>query len=475
MSFLLPTKRTRLSESRVAVVREAQPRDDDSGWSPIGAQLRDLPSMVQKRSQEAAVNTYIRNPLANRTLKIYASFLAGEGFSVGSNHPEVDAVLQEFWTSPRSDLERNHRGFARDWLMFGEAIHPVRADEAGNATFGFIDPSMVDTIVRSEQNNMILKQLILRSKYGGQPDPPLDVVTLQTDPTAGADAGRMTGDVFVWLYERIGAATRGLPMLLPILDWFELYDESMWEIHERRKAMRAHMWDVSVDGSPDDVEALEAKWGTAAPRTGSTRFHTSNVEISSVSPALGQHEDNASLRAMLRQLSAGGGLAPHWLGDPEDANRSTAESMDVPVLRSLVDTQAVWRLNVRDVLRYVVDRKVAAGMLPAVDQRHNEQGDPLGGSQNRVPTRDMVEVIVPEIESKKVAESAQTLLSVAQAMIALDSVGGVHVDAVRKIVRTLLPSLGVPADEIPEEDPDEQQTSDDIFDGFAAEVARRGF
>lgn len=426
---------------------------DDDLYRNLGAGYRDLTGSILRRAQDISVDLYRSNPLANRIIKIYTTYMAGEGFALSCDNPEVQAIADEFWMAERNQMPLNHRRFARDYLLYGEAPHPVASDETGNTTIGYLDPRRIDHVTTSTLNQLLLEKVILTR--GTDSEQRLQIVRRETDPFAN-DAGLYGGDIFLWLHDRIGASTRGTPFLLPIIDWLDAYDQTLWELLERVKAVRAYFWDVEVDGGPTEIAQAQKLWGTTAPRSGSVRFRSKALQVSATQPQIGAYEDVAAARYLLRHIAVGAGLQPHWLGDPEDANRSTAQEMDKPILRSLEDIQGVWKSNSEAALRYVIDRKVAAGMLPRVVERYNEQGQPTG---DMVPAADLVEVIVPQLTDDQMEAAAASLVQIAQAFVALDMIDVTDRETLRKVVRHILPALGIPADELPDPDADDTTMS----------------
>ena len=190
------------------------------------------------------------------------------------------------------------------------------------------------------------------------------------------------------------------------------------------------------------------------------------MEVTAESPTLGAAEDVKSMTYLLRHLAAGGGVAPHWLAEPEDANRSTAAQMDMPVLRGLVDTQAWWARNIGDMAAYAIDQKVRAGQLPAVLPVVKGRTVVPDSGQ---PAKDHIEVVTPEIDEGRVERSAQTLAAVAEAFTPLETLGAVGVDTITKVVHRLLPALGIPADELP--DPDDPEAAVSRLRAFASKDA----
>jgi hypothetical protein len=435
---------------------------DDDLYRSVSAGYRDLVGPLLSRAQTISVNLYRKNPLANRIIKIYTTYMAGEGFTVEAANPDVAAVVDEFWQAERNQMESNHRRFARDGLIFGEAPHPVAADETGNTTVGYLDPHSIDHVKTDPRNQLILTDLVLR-RAGGDEEK-LRIVRRDEDPFSET-AGLLAGDVFLWLHDRIGAATRGTPFLLPAVDWLDAYDQILWELLERTKAVRAFFWDVEVDGGATEIEIAKKEWGRTAPRSGSVRFRTPAIQVAASQPQLGAYEDVNTARFILRHIATAAGVAPTWIGDPEDANRSTAEQMDKPVLRALTDTQAQWKYNMERLLAYAVDQKIGAGMLDRVVERFDSTGQGTGDMQ---PASKLIKVTAPAITDDDVTGAAAALTSVAQAFMQLDVIGIGDPETMRRIVRTMLPALGLPADELP--DPDE---ADDRQIAQAVESIRR--
>ena len=448
MSLLFPN---RFAETSVSI-----PNVDleDVGWRRLGSAPRDLLGQQLTRAQNLSVDLYRANPIANRLIRIYTSFLAGDGFAVEATNPEVQAIIDEAWTADRNRLDRLHPGYSRDFMLFGEAVHPVVADKAGNTTFGYIDPTTIQTVHRNPRHNMILTKVDVRAGFDTES---LDIVHRDTDILSD-DAGLLAGEVFFWPHDRIGASTRGTPFMLPILDWLDAYDQVLWEHVERIKALRAFFWDVEVDGGPKEIEKAKRLWGLTPPKSGSVRFRTPAFRVTAESPQLGTGEDVKSLTFLLRTISAGGGVAPHWLSEPEDANRSTAERMDIPVIRGLGDIQSEWKANIEDAVKFVVDRKVAAGLVARTlpEQRKNDDGTFTEQPNSEKAARDHVRVVVPEIDDEGIEQAATSLAQVAQAFTQFDSLGVIGPKVMSKIVHHLLPALGVPADELPDEDADDE-------------------
>ena len=422
----------------------------DPGYRNIGLTSRDLFGQDQQRAQNLSLHLYRSNPIAHRAIRLYVAHIAGEGFALEAHNPDVQEVLDEFWTAPRNRMDRHNPWFARDNLIFGEAFHPVATDDfgLGYVTFGFIDPTTVVRVDRSPVNNMILTDIHVQQANSVAEPIPLKIVHRNGVATS-ANFGQLEGQVFAWPLDRIAAATRGTPLLLPVLDWLDAYDQILWEMLERAKALRAFFWHASVQGDETAMTAAQEAWGNSPPTTGSMRWTTAAVDIEAESPQLGTAEDVSHARYQLRNIATGLGLSPHWLSDPEDANRSTAERMDLPQLTALAAVQADQRLNWKDTGEYVLEQAVMAGRLTPEVEKHDSQGNPTG---EMIKTTTAFEVNLPAINDDDIEQAATSLSTVANAFLSLDALGAIGPQTMQLVVRRLLPALGLPADEIPEDD-----------------------
>ena len=105
---------------------------DDASYRRLGAAPRDLQGTTLIKAMNLSVALYRANPLANRIISIYRSFMSGVGFDITATNPEVDSVVSDFWKGPRNRLDRNHSNYTRDHLLMGETHLPIAEDQTGN-------------------------------------------------------------------------------------------------------------------------------------------------------------------------------------------------------------------------------------------------------------------------------------------------------------------------------------------------------
>ena len=113
---------------------------------------------------------------------------------------------------------------------------------------------------------------------------------------------------------------------------------------------------------------------------------------------------------MLTLVAGGSGLSKVWLAEPEDANRATSLTMAEPVRRRVQGVQDQWLGYQAELVRYAVDRAVAAKRLPATV----EAADPKTGQKRQVRAADTVMVTGPEVAAADAQITAKVLVQLSR-------------------------------------------------------------
>jgi hypothetical protein len=195
---------------------------------------------------------------------------------------------------------------------------------------------------------------------------------------------------------------------------------------DRTALARYMVWDVTVEGGQPEVEAfVAARGGTHVPPSGSVEVHNSSVTWKPQTVQSGAYEDAAANRSVLTNIASGTGLAKTWLAEPEDANRATSLTMAEPVRRRVGGVQKVWLAQETELVRYAVDRAVAAGRLPKVV----EATDPRTGAVTQIPASQAVIVTGPEVAASDSQLTAQVLLNLSTGLEKLVQIGALSKEA----------------------------------------------
>lgn len=388
---------------------------DLNGFRQVGAQgRREVPRQTVEKARTLSVHAYRTNPMARAIIDTYTSFCVGDsGLKLSVDHADVEAVARRFWDDPKNDLEGNQEILLRSHMLLGETgLELMVGQLTGTVRFAYVNPEAIVGVSVESGNPMWLDSIAVAQTDGNR----INLDVMQMDDLTEL----RTGQVAFWRdWRTVVSDRRGYPFLAPVLDWLTAYDEVLYNLIDRTALARYLVWDVVVKGDQGDVDDFIAqRGGQHAPRSGSIEVHNEEVEWKAVTAQSGAVEDRQTAATAMTNLAAGSGLAKTWLAEPEDANRATSLTMAEPVRRRVGGVQKAWLGHMTELVRFQVDRAVAAGALPATVGAVNDQGDEV-----QVPASSTVRVVGPEIAASDAKVNAEILVSLSQSLTTMKAAG----------------------------------------------------
>lgn len=440
-SFLLPKRATEATNQQIAATGAfgtagIDPIDNDRGFVRVGGGPREVPRWTLDKARSLSVLAYRANPMARAVIDTYTSFCVGdEGLTLQGSSPEVRAVAEEFWSDPRTPIAGFVEAWLRDHMLMGESVLELMVGPTTGVTrFSPIDPTRV-TSVELLGGNPLWPEAVNLSNPGGDP------IRKQI---VGYDdlEGRLAGDVMFWTsWKAVLTDERGYPFLGPVLDWLDSYDTVLANLVDRTALARYMVWDVEVKGDQAAVDDfIRNRGGVSAPRSGTVEVHNEGVKWAPQTAQSGAFEDTQTTGAVLTQVAGGTGLAKTWLADPEDSNRATSLTMAEPVRRRVGGVQSTALGYITELVRFAVDRAVAAGRLPATVSIEDQAYGPRD-----VPASQTITVRGPEIAATDAQINAEILSSLATSLGPLIDAKVLSPEAARVIVKKGFESFtGIP-------------------------------
>jgi hypothetical protein len=121
---------------------------------------------------------------------------------------------------------------------------------------------------------------------------------------------------------------------------------------------------------------------------------------------------------------AGAGFPEHWFADGGNVNRATALEMGDPTLRTLLERQGFVSFMIRELIEFVIDQAVAAGVVPEdADRRFT--------------------VEMPEMSMRDLGKAALALSQVSTAAIELERCGLIDRDTAQRLIARTAIQFGV--------------------------------
>jgi hypothetical protein len=397
------------------------PIDGDVGYRRAGSSSREVPRWTREKARTYSVTAYRANPMATAIIDTYTSFCVGDsGVSWQATNPDVANVVREFWDDPGVRLGETQEISLRSQLLMGEKLYELMTGEqSGVVRLCPVDPECIQDISCRHGNPMWPQQVLLP----GKDNEGLVWDLVQVDD----ETGLRTGEAMFWApWKTLDTDVRGMPFLTSVLDDLDSYGTVLSNLIDRTALARYMVWDVTVAGGPTEVDDFVARrGGYHIPPSGSVEVHNDSVKWEAKTVSTGAAEDTMANKSVLTNIASGTGLARTWLADPEDANRATSQSMAEPVRRRVGGVQKVWLAQQTELVRYVVDRAVAAKRLP----KTVTATDPRTGETTEIPASQAVIVTGPEIAAADSQIAAQVLLNLSTGLEKLVTIGALSEEA----------------------------------------------
>lgn len=407
----------------------ADPIDNEPGWRRAGTAGREIPQWTREKATAYSVTAYRVNPMAKAIIDTYTSFCVGDsGLKVQASNAEVGRVATDFWTDPANNLDATQDLHLRSQLLLGEQMWELMVgDQSGVVRFAPYDPSSICKVTLRHGNANWPNEVYVKDPDHPEGERPFTVVA------ASDSSGLREGEAVFWRpFRTLNTDVRGMPFLSPVLDWLDNYDMVLSNLMDRTALARYFAWDVTVEGSQKEVdEYVRQRGGMQAPPSGSVEIHSNAITWKPMSVSTDAEEDSVAAKAALTLVAGGSGLARTWLADPEDANRATSLTMAEPVRRRVGGVQNAWLGQMTELVRFAVDRAVAAKRLPA----QVEAVDPKTGETYEIPASQSVIVTGPQIAAADAQITAQVLLNLSTGLEKLVQIGALSPEGAKVAAR----------------------------------------
>jgi len=437
--------------SNHALYREAFNRESHKDFTP--------PHRERLRHNAVAAHGTKGHP--KNKVEINLDYVLGEGLKPVPQETETEndgfgEWLDEFWTDSENALEARHHGMMASALVEGEFFLRVGQIDKndGKVLWGTVEPKdVVDVqqdrfrrdvvaLIRNPEdpNNHLRFAILNHLPQEVEAFTDADGAVLLKRPNSETDEKgdpvmeRYDGAVFSLSLNRISGARRGKPDLVPVLDYDDLHDETVFRVAERARALTALLLDVTVTNpdTDDEIDKVIKNLKLDAPlKTLQTMGHSDRVNLNYLAPDLGV-EQMSILERLLRLVSYGAlGLPEAFSGAGDDTNRATLDAQNSVPARRLGRRQreviGFWRL----VVRFACREAIRAGVL-----KGDEEGEPLPFI-----------IDAPEIGSRDQVQVTTALAQLATALVGISSENIIKLPLASKVFTQALQNAGFDFDQ----------------------------
>lgn len=349
---------------------DAGTQDDDRLFLSLDkAAPLDLPTRMQHTGQRLSLFSYRKNVRAFRAIELVTAFAWGDGPRFRASDDKVAALLQRHWI--RNQWETKGPERVRELGIFGEQLYPVfPPDQKGVVRISSVSPLKIVRVKRDPENAEDITQVVTSI---GVSSPHTTVVH---EPEEGKifdvigpnEEGKLEGNAFFFAVNRLAGATRGLPDLLPSLDWLEGLDSFIFGLLERANITQNIVYDLEFAGlRPIELRKKVKEFVRALRKSGGVYAHNEKTKLNIKVPQLGSEDMETTVRILLRQIQAGTGLAGFFYGDQDDLTRASASELSVPVAKNIQARQNFIKAMLRQIFEYQIQVAQEAGKLEGVE------------------------------------------------------------------------------------------------------------
>lgn len=344
---------------------------DEDQWRPLSSDgRRDLLPVTHRRMQDLAVYLWQQNPIANRLIELPVAYMLADGCHLVSTAQDEDlrGIVQEWldqlWHHPINNFPLRLPDRLRELAVFGEQCWPAFVSPTGAVRYGYLDPSLIETVVTDPDNSQQpIGVITVRDTRGRQKryrvianGPENEMFTSRTIAIRETFTD---GDAHYWSINKLASEKRGRSDLLALTDWLDAYETMLFGEVDRMASLRAYIWDVTLTGATaDEVRKRATEIGPPVP--GSVRVHNDSEAWQAVSPSL-ELSDGAEGARLIRNHILGGATVPeHWFGGAADVNRATGESMGEPSTKMMSMRQQFLGAMLEECASYTIRQRELA-------------------------------------------------------------------------------------------------------------------
>ena len=301
------------------------------------------------------LDAWRESPLARRIVELTSQYVVGSGCDIQCLHEPTRRFLASFWNHPLNRMPSRMVELCDELTRTGNLFLLVSTDSSGMSYIRALPAADIDQITASEND---IEQPIC---FTTRADAALEARTYPAYNRL-ADAQELDGSfgavVLHYAINRPAGAQWGESDLAPLLPWLRRYAAWLEDRVRLNRFRNAFLYVIT--GRFASEEARRARQATLAahpPSPGSILVCDESETWSVISPKLEALDAMQDGLAIKKLIAAGVGLPLHFLAEPEDTNRSTAESAGGPTFRRFEGRQQFFLWLLRDLLGVVLARR----------------------------------------------------------------------------------------------------------------------
>lgn len=294
--------------------------------------------------------------IAKLIVEMTRNFVLGKGFSVSFD----DDKCQDAWSAyeERSNIQEEIRNWCDELTAFGENMIKKIPTSKGIIHKSF-DPSTIWEIITDPENISDIKyyhqQYNTQYQLYGTKDTPLSKYVLNQIPPQLVHHTKVN----VTSYEK-----RGRSDLLSALLYFKYYEDYCQARLSRAKAEACYIWDVSIDGSEEDVQAyINLTQSASSVPPGSENVHNKAITRTAITPSFTKAGGDQIAQDILSYIAMSVSIPASYMGTFNNMSNTKAGALVAtePVAKKFAERQLKLETLIRKIVKDVL---MDAGLDP---------------------------------------------------------------------------------------------------------------
>lgn len=388
-------------------IAEATIDSEDNLYTRLtGKESKGLPDNYLEEIREQSWAAFVTNPIGKRQVKTLTSYLVGRGLSVSSLSKDAQRAIDRFVNEKENYWDMFVREESNRIQIDGEAFVILFINRYdGTVIARDVEPNEVKEIFTDPDDYKkiigIKRAYTRRIPHEDFSGYRFEYIEEVIQPGLPDPRNRNIIRDFVYVkIPTVATMQRGIPDLASHLYWLKQFRGILDARVALNKFRAAYIWDVTIQGTPADVEDFRNK-NSRPPKPGTIKIHNQSVTWEAKSPNIAAADAKDDIRSVKLMAVAGSGLPEHILtGDASNSNYSSTEQATLPFIKGVEDYQDLFEFFFKDLFGKVIYYGQRYGDIPK--RLTDENGKEIDGDNLIVTT-------FPEIQPKDEAKQAQAI------------------------------------------------------------------
>lgn len=337
---------------------------EDHGWIRAGAGSEVITELSRTDSVKLSRLYYTKDPLAKQAIRLWTDYTFGTGMTWSCDDEQASAAMGNYWNSRDNQTVLSSKGQRRSstkLLVDGELFFALFLGRQPKVRL--IDPLEVTEIITDpddRDDERYYKRDWADAQGGYHTDyyPSHRNVKDQACKDSAGGSIQATKDarnvaVYHLAWDNLGQ--RGLPLLMPALDWIKQYRRFLASRVAIMLALARFAWKTKAAGGAAAIAAAKAKMDGQEIPAGSVLLENLGSDTQPIrtdSNARNAYDDGRMLKL---QVAAAVGIPEQYFGDISIGNLATAKTVELPMMKMFQSYQAIWQDAFQDMDELVLE------------------------------------------------------------------------------------------------------------------------